>query len=66
MECLSRSKLFKTDKNKILECINGLKSQFTTDLDQENSAVTEPSRSMPKRYGRFNRAEWPNKLILSI
>ena len=28
MECLSRSKLFKTDKNKILECINGLKSQF--------------------------------------
>jgi hypothetical protein len=27
-ECLSRSKLFKTDKNKILECINGLKSQF--------------------------------------
>ncbi len=28
MECLSRSKLFKTDKNKILECINGFKSQF--------------------------------------
>ncbi len=28
MKCLSRSKLFKTDKNKILECINGLKSQF--------------------------------------
>jgi hypothetical protein len=28
MECLPRSKLFKTDKNKILECINGLKSQF--------------------------------------
>jgi hypothetical protein len=28
MECLSRSKLFKADKNKILECINGLKSQF--------------------------------------
>ncbi len=28
MECLSRSKLFKTDKNKILECINGLQSQF--------------------------------------
>ena len=28
LECLSRSKLFKTDKNKILECINGLKSQF--------------------------------------
>jgi hypothetical protein len=27
-ECLSRYKLFKTDKNKILECINGLKSQF--------------------------------------
>jgi hypothetical protein len=26
MECSSRSKLFKTDKNKILEWINGLKS----------------------------------------
>jgi hypothetical protein len=28
MECLSRSKLFKTDKNNILECINGLKNQL--------------------------------------
>jgi hypothetical protein len=28
MECLSRSNVFKTDKNKILECINGQKSQF--------------------------------------
>ena len=28
MERLSRSKLFKTDKNKILDCIIGPKSQF--------------------------------------
>jgi hypothetical protein len=28
MESLSRSKLFKDDKNKILDCINGLRSQF--------------------------------------
>jgi hypothetical protein len=28
MESLSRSKLFKADKNKILECINGLKIQL--------------------------------------
>jgi hypothetical protein len=28
MESLSRSKLFKDDKNKILDCINGLKSQL--------------------------------------
>jgi hypothetical protein len=27
-ESLPRSKLFKADKNKILDCINGLKSQF--------------------------------------
>ena len=28
MESLSRSKLFKDGKNKILDCINGLKSQI--------------------------------------
>lgn len=42
---------------------NGLKCQFTMVSEQENSAATELSKSMLKKFGKLLLVKLPNKLI---
>lgn len=43
--------------------MNGPKCQFTTVSEQVNSAVTELSKSMLKKFGKLPHVKWPKRLI---
>lgn len=43
--------------------MSGLKCQFTTVSELENSVATEPLKNMLKKFGKLLLAKWLNRLI---